>query len=183
MQTFVLAPQTPNKYYVHNDIFRYQDEVFADSDEEDELVEENAESPEKQSSTHGERCGGECVLSAFIWWKSCTVSYFVKGLTCNCFNYIHANALPCAILSRVLTVNQVCYPVGLTLFSDCMCMARRFDLVEGLNTAPLCKLYRNYNRYAGPRRLSFRGAFIGTAPVSLPNLNRKCAKLVCCVVR
>lgn len=27
MQTFVLAPQTPKKYYVHNDIFRYQDEV------------------------------------------------------------------------------------------------------------------------------------------------------------
>ena len=28
MQTFVLAPQSPKKYYVHNDIFRYQDEVF-----------------------------------------------------------------------------------------------------------------------------------------------------------
>ncbi len=24
MQTFVLAPQAPKKYYVHNDIFRYQ---------------------------------------------------------------------------------------------------------------------------------------------------------------
>ena len=30
MQTFVLAPQSPKKYYVHNDIFRYQDEVFHD---------------------------------------------------------------------------------------------------------------------------------------------------------
>ena len=30
MQTFILAPQTPKKYYVHNDIFRYQDEVFHD---------------------------------------------------------------------------------------------------------------------------------------------------------
>lgn len=28
MQTFVLAPQTPKKYYVYNDIFRYEDEVF-----------------------------------------------------------------------------------------------------------------------------------------------------------
>lgn len=28
MQTFILAPQSPKKYYVHNDIFRYQDEVF-----------------------------------------------------------------------------------------------------------------------------------------------------------
>ena len=37
MQTFVLAPQTPKKYYVHNDIFRYQDEVYHDnSDTESE---------------------------------------------------------------------------------------------------------------------------------------------------
>lgn len=27
MQTFVLAPQSEKKYYVHNDIFRYQDQV------------------------------------------------------------------------------------------------------------------------------------------------------------
>ena len=32
MQTFILAPQSPKKYYVHNDIFRYQDEVFHDLD-------------------------------------------------------------------------------------------------------------------------------------------------------
>jgi len=32
MQTFVLAPQSPKKYYVHNDIFRYQDEVFNDEE-------------------------------------------------------------------------------------------------------------------------------------------------------
>jgi len=31
MQTFILAPQSPKKYYVHNDIFRYQDEVFHDA--------------------------------------------------------------------------------------------------------------------------------------------------------
>jgi hypothetical protein len=31
MQTFVLAPQTPKKFYVHNDIFRYQDEVYQDN--------------------------------------------------------------------------------------------------------------------------------------------------------
>ena len=33
MQTFVLAPQSPKKYYVHNDIFRYQDEVFNDGED------------------------------------------------------------------------------------------------------------------------------------------------------
>lgn len=32
MQTFVLVPQMPKKFYVHNDIFRYQDEVFHDED-------------------------------------------------------------------------------------------------------------------------------------------------------
>nr|KAG5710171.1 hypothetical protein BaRGS_006690 [Batillaria attramentaria] len=35
MQTFVLAPQSPKKYYVANDVFRYQDEVFIDEEEED----------------------------------------------------------------------------------------------------------------------------------------------------
>ncbi|XP_052739936.1 ras GTPase-activating protein-binding protein 2 isoform X1 [Bicyclus anynana] len=31
-QTFVLAAQSPKKYYVHNDIFRYQDIVFSDEE-------------------------------------------------------------------------------------------------------------------------------------------------------
>ena len=44
MQTFVLAQQSPKQYYVHNDIFRYQDEVFQDSyDSEDELEQLNNE--------------------------------------------------------------------------------------------------------------------------------------------
>ncbi|XP_014677845.1 PREDICTED: ras GTPase-activating protein-binding protein 2-like, partial [Priapulus caudatus] len=43
MQTFVLAPQSPKKYYVHNDIFRYQDEVFNDneSEAEDAVIQEH----------------------------------------------------------------------------------------------------------------------------------------------
>ncbi|UJR21593.1 hypothetical protein I4U23_024675 [Adineta vaga] len=36
MQTFVLAPRLPKKYYVQNDIFRYQDEVFDDGSDEDD---------------------------------------------------------------------------------------------------------------------------------------------------
>lgn len=36
MQTFVLAPQSPLKYYVRNDIFRYQDEVFTEEEEEED---------------------------------------------------------------------------------------------------------------------------------------------------
>ncbi|KAK3608225.1 hypothetical protein CHS0354_007240 [Potamilus streckersoni] len=44
MQTFVLAPQSAKKYYVHNDIFRYQDEVFIDSDTDTENQEEIVDS-------------------------------------------------------------------------------------------------------------------------------------------
>lgn len=36
MQTFVLAPQSAKNYYVRNDIFRYQDEVFNDEESESE---------------------------------------------------------------------------------------------------------------------------------------------------
>ncbi|KAH3864027.1 hypothetical protein DPMN_027039 [Dreissena polymorpha] len=44
MQTFVLAPQSPKKYYVHNDIFRYQDEVFHDNDTDIENIEDALDS-------------------------------------------------------------------------------------------------------------------------------------------
>ena len=36
VQTFVLAPETPKKYYVHNDIFRYQDEDIVSESETNE---------------------------------------------------------------------------------------------------------------------------------------------------
>uniref|UniRef100_A0A0K2U9F2 Uncharacterized protein n=1 Tax=Lepeophtheirus salmonis TaxID=72036 RepID=A0A0K2U9F2_LEPSM len=48
MQTFVLAPQSPKKYYVHNDIFRYQDEVF--SDEENETLDPSINLPDEENS-------------------------------------------------------------------------------------------------------------------------------------
>ncbi|KAM6972724.1 ras GTPase-activating protein-binding protein 2 [Aplochiton taeniatus] len=48
MQTFVLAPEgsVANKFYVHNDIFRYEDEVFGES--EAELEEESEEEVEEE---------------------------------------------------------------------------------------------------------------------------------------
>ncbi|XP_064632459.1 ras GTPase-activating protein-binding protein 1-like isoform X2 [Lineus longissimus] len=46
MQTFVLVQQSPKKYYVHNDIFRYQDEVFHDNDTDTEREEEAADTCE-----------------------------------------------------------------------------------------------------------------------------------------
>ncbi len=54
MQTFVLAPRQPKKYYVQNDIFRYQDEVFDEgSDEVDE---------DDRSSSHN--YGGDTISNA-----------------------------------------------------------------------------------------------------------------------
>ncbi|MEJ1272951.1 hypothetical protein NN561_003810 [Cricetulus griseus] len=54
MQTFVLAPEgsVANKFYVHNDIFRYQDEVFGGfvTEPQDES-EEEVEEPEERQQT------------------------------------------------------------------------------------------------------------------------------------
>lgn len=55
MQTFVLAPQQPLKYYVRNDIFRYQDEVFTEEEEEEESSTAGQQVPEEspeQLMTH-----------------------------------------------------------------------------------------------------------------------------------
>lgn len=48
-QTFVLAPRSPTNYYVRNDIFRYQDEVFNDDEEysETEKVDTDLEQNEQ----------------------------------------------------------------------------------------------------------------------------------------
>lgn len=54
MQTFVLAPEgsVANKFYVHNDIFRYQDEVFGGFvTEPQEESEEEVEEPEERQQT------------------------------------------------------------------------------------------------------------------------------------
>ncbi|XP_037949821.1 ras GTPase-activating protein-binding protein 1-like [Teleopsis dalmanni] len=45
-QTFVLAAQSPKKYYVHNDIFRYQD-MYSDDDNDGESRSENDDDHEQ----------------------------------------------------------------------------------------------------------------------------------------
>jgi len=47
-QTFVLAVQAPKTYYVHNDIFRYQDLIFPDEDEADVSGGDSGESGERE---------------------------------------------------------------------------------------------------------------------------------------
>lgn len=54
MQTFVLAPQSPKKYYVANDVFRYQDEVFNDDEEEEAEEIEPAASEVVENGGQGE---------------------------------------------------------------------------------------------------------------------------------
>lgn len=60
MQTFVLAPQTPKKYYVYNDIFRYQDEVF-NEDYVVESVEDSGKEADKEDEDEDEDDGIETV--------------------------------------------------------------------------------------------------------------------------
>lgn len=48
-QTFVLAAQAPKKYYVHNDIFRYQD-LYADDEADGESRSENDEEQDGENS-------------------------------------------------------------------------------------------------------------------------------------
>ncbi|XP_058810284.1 ras GTPase-activating protein-binding protein 2 [Phymastichus coffea] len=51
-QTFVLAAQAPKKYYVHNDIFRYQD--YGYTDEEDEEIEGESNTNENANERESE---------------------------------------------------------------------------------------------------------------------------------
>merc|ERR1719365_473756 len=61
MQTFVLAPQSPKKYYVINDIFRYQDEVFSDVDDDLEGEELEHHHGHTESSTPLDNSGSSGV--------------------------------------------------------------------------------------------------------------------------
>lgn len=58
-QTFVLAAQSPKKYYVHNDIFRYQDYYVDEETEENGRsdVEEGENTPESSIEVQGVNSG------------------------------------------------------------------------------------------------------------------------------
>ena len=63
-QTFVLAAQSPKKYYVHNDIFRYQD-LYSDEENDGETRSENDEDHEQQQQQVPQTPqGGQVVVSA-----------------------------------------------------------------------------------------------------------------------
>ena len=66
MQTFLLAPQSPKKYYVHNDIFRYQDEVFHDLEGESDGAGDDL------------MAGGRCLLFFFLRCAVLSLCCFFK---------------------------------------------------------------------------------------------------------
>lgn len=45
-QTFVLGTHSPRMYYVHNDIFRYQDMLLSDEEGESQSREDDADQPQ-----------------------------------------------------------------------------------------------------------------------------------------
>uniref|UniRef100_A0A3Q2PJM8 GTPase activating protein (SH3 domain) binding protein 1 n=1 Tax=Fundulus heteroclitus TaxID=8078 RepID=A0A3Q2PJM8_FUNHE len=105
MQTFVLAPEgtVANKFYVHNDVFRYQDEVFGDSDSElpegenvflfngfcltpepaapGDEEEEAAASPEPEHEAEKEAEAGEAELKAEAMLETQTESLTIEDQT------------------------------------------------------------------------------------------------------
>lgn len=62
-QTFVLAAQSPKKYYVHNDIFRYQDEIISD-----EECEPDAHSEEEEEVIMNNQVGFSIYLVFFMFY-------------------------------------------------------------------------------------------------------------------
>ena len=68
-QTFILAPRSPTHYYVRNDIFRYQDEVFVDDDEgytEENLVDDGNHVIENTTIDMADNTGGAVVLNSSL---------------------------------------------------------------------------------------------------------------------
>uniref|UniRef100_A0A3Q3EI60 GTPase activating protein (SH3 domain) binding protein 1 n=1 Tax=Labrus bergylta TaxID=56723 RepID=A0A3Q3EI60_9LABR len=82
MQTFVLAPEgtVANKFYVHNDVFRYQDEVFADSDSEppEESEDEVEEIEERVPSPDVAPEESAAFYDPAVWYVSQTSLCFLR---------------------------------------------------------------------------------------------------------
>jgi len=67
-QTFILSPRSPTHYYVRNDIFRYQDEVFIDDDEG--YTEENVDDSSHVNSNAAIDTSQATVLSSSLVLKN-----------------------------------------------------------------------------------------------------------------
>ena len=72
VQTFVLAPQLPKKYYVHNDIFRYQDDDLVSESETTEVMGEAegaaiSEPLPEEINYHRPPSAGACLCSRYLY--------------------------------------------------------------------------------------------------------------------
>uniref|UniRef100_A0AAY5KQQ3 GTPase activating protein (SH3 domain) binding protein 2 n=1 Tax=Esox lucius TaxID=8010 RepID=A0AAY5KQQ3_ESOLU len=109
MQTFVLAPEgsVANKFYVHNDIFRYEDEVFGDSEAElDEESEEEVEEEQEERAPSPEPLQDS---------PNSTTYYETHPVTCQAYLHVHEAACsPC--LLRMTDHFRHCIGTILTTF-------------------------------------------------------------------
>jgi len=68
VQTFVLAPESPKKYYVHNDIFRYQDDdLVSESETNDGPGERERERERERGEESWGGGGGGGGGGCFVW--------------------------------------------------------------------------------------------------------------------
>lgn len=86
-QTFVLAAQSPKKYYVHNDIFRYQDVIMNEDDT-------NEEADSGQSD--GEE-NGEVEQAPVIQQPQHQVNYYNTPIQGQALNGVAMNVIPTSV--------------------------------------------------------------------------------------
>jgi hypothetical protein len=75
-QTFVLAAQSPKKYYVHNDIFRYHDIYNEDEDQHDDLEGTESSGTPNNTSTEG---AGPIMVQPNVFYPAAPANVIVSN--------------------------------------------------------------------------------------------------------
>lgn len=84
VQTFVLAPESPKKYYVHNDIFRYQDDAY----------DITSESENNEGMTEREQDVVQVMMSLYVIYS--IIQPFYIGIV--------YESIKCGLVSCILTL-------------------------------------------------------------------------------
>ncbi|XP_014251883.1 ras GTPase-activating protein-binding protein 1 [Cimex lectularius] len=77
-QTFVLAPQTPKKYYVHNDIFRYQD-MLTDEEIEGDIARSEVDNDQETEGQQNDIHQPEAPQGPAVGYYSAGMNQVVNG--------------------------------------------------------------------------------------------------------
>lgn len=96
-QTFVLAAQSPKKYYVHNDIFRYQDVMLNEDD-----VNEEADSGQSDGEENG-----EVEQAPVIQQPQHQVNYYNTSTQGQSLNGVAMNVMPTSVQVQQLPSEQI----------------------------------------------------------------------------